>query len=152
MTSSAFLGEHESLPSLAKWFACGLFDGWALHAWYAVLNGNFGTLPALQQTVICNGVSSGFFTPAYCASFLLLLSLLELKGWSSAIERVGRDWKDLATKSVQMWFVLNIPLFLCVPVHLRVVVSMSLHYLYLVGLGLWDADARQRELSDRVSV
>jgi len=143
MTSNAFSGKQGSLPSLAKWFTCGLVDGWACHAWYAMLEFNFGFLPVFQQMVFMNGLSSVFFTPAYCACFLVLLSLLEFKGLSGALDRVGRDWKDLASKSVQVWGVLNIPLFLCVPLHLRVVFSMGLHYLYLVGLGVWDAKTRQ---------
>jgi len=143
MTSSAFSGEQESLPSLAKWFTCGLVDGWACHAWYAMLQCTFGFLPVFQQMVFMNGLSSVFFTPAYCAGFLVLLSLLEFKGLNGAVDRVGRDWKELASKSVQVWGVLNIPLFLCVPLHLRVVFSMGLHYVYLVGLGVWDAKTRQ---------
>mmetsp|Transcript_78563 Transcript_78563/g.127460 ORF Transcript_78563/g.127460 Transcript_78563/m.127460 type:complete len:281 (+) Transcript_78563:139-981(+) len=144
ITSSAFLGKQESLSSLTKWFTCGLFDGWALHWWYTTLDYNFSFMPALQQTAIMNGLSSVFYTPTYCASFLILLSLLEFKGLRGAMNRVSRDWKDLASKSVLMWSILNVPLFLCVPVHLRVVVSMGIHYLYLVGLGLWDANARQQ--------
>jgi len=144
ITSSAFLGKQESLSNLTRWFCCGLFDGWALHWWYSVLDYNFSFLPAFQQTVIMNGLSSVFYTPTYCAGFLILLSLLEFKGPRGAMNRVRHDWKDLTCKSVFMWSVLNVPLFLCVPVHLRVVVSMGIHYLYIVGLGLWDATARQR--------
>mmetsp|Transcript_78583 Transcript_78583/g.127485 ORF Transcript_78583/g.127485 Transcript_78583/m.127485 type:complete len:318 (+) Transcript_78583:174-1127(+) len=143
MTSSAFAGEQETLSSLTKWFTCGLVDGWACHAWYAMLEFNFGFMPVLQQTIAMNSLSSAIFTPAYCGCFLVLLSLLEWKGLGGAVRRVGRDWKDLAIKSVQVWSILNIPLFLCVPLHLRVVVSMAFHYVYLVGLGLWDAKARR---------
>jgi len=142
MTSSAFVGEQEALSGLTKWFTCGLVDGWACHAWYAMLEFNFGFLPALRQTIVMNSLSSAIFTPAYCGCFLVLMSLLESKGLGGAVDRVNRDWKDLAIKSVQVWSILNIPLFLCVPLHLRVVVSMAFHYVYLVGLGLWDAKAR----------
>jgi len=144
VTSSAILGKRESSESLTKWFICGLVDGWACHAWYSFLEVKFAYMTnKLTQTLVMNGLSSAFFTPTYCAGFLVLLSLLERKGVRGAVDRVKRDYSDITTKSVQVWAALNMPLFLCVPLHMRVVVSMGLHYVYLVGLALWDANVRK---------
>merc|ERR1712216_214831 len=145
VTSSAIVGTREDLPSLSKWFICGLVDGWACHAWYAFLEFKFRLIAdRLQQTLVMNGLSAAFFTPAYCAGFLVLLSLLEGKGFRGAKARLARDFNSLSAKSIKVWGVANIPLFLFVPLHMRVVVSMGMHYVYLVGLALWDANARKQ--------
>jgi len=97
----------------------------------------------VHRALAMNGVSSVFFTPTYCVGFLILLSLLEGKGARGAADRLQRDGGDLVAKSVQVWGMLNMPLFLLVPLHLRVMVSMGFHYIYLVGLALWDANTRK---------
>jgi protein Mpv17 len=144
VTSSAILGNREDLPSLTKWFVCGLVDGYACHAWYSFLEFKFSFMAdRLQQALIMNGLSAALFTPAYCAGFLALLSLLEGKGISGAKARLSRDFNSLSEKSIKVWGLANIPLFWLVPLHMRVVVSMGMHYVYLVGLALWDANARK---------
>jgi len=144
VTSSAILGKREDLPSLSKWFVCGLVDGYACHAWYSFLEFKCGFIAdRLQQALVMNGLSSALFTPAYCAGFLALLSLLEGKGIRGAKARLSRDYSSLSEKSIKVWAMANMPLFLLVPLHMRVVASMGMHYVYLVGLALWDANARK---------
>jgi len=143
-TSSAILGQRESGASLQKWFICGLADGLACHAWYSLMEAKCGFIANnVHRALAMNGVSSVFFTPTYCVGFLILLSLLEGKGARGAADRLQRDGGDLVAKSVQVWGMLNMPLFLLVPLHLRVMVSMGFHYIYLVGLALWDANTRK---------
>ncbi len=143
-TSSAILGKRESGASLRKWFICGLADGLACHAWYSLMEAKCGFIANnVHRALAMNGISSVFFTPTYCVGFLVLLSLLEGKGARGAADRVRRDGGDLVAKSVQVWGTLNMPLFLLVPLHLRVMVSMGFHYVYLVGLALWDANSRK---------
>jgi len=144
VTSSAIIGTREDLPSLSKWFICGLVDGYACHAWYSFLEFKCRFIAdRLQQSLVMNGLSSVLFTPAYCAGFLVLLSLLEGKGIRGAKARLARDFNSLSNKSIKVWGVANMPLFLLVPLHMRVVASMGMHYVYLVGLALWDANSRK---------
>lgn len=152
MTAGAITGKRQTAKGLTKWFICGLLDGWACHAWYAFLeaNSNFIT-NRLQQAVVMNGMSAAFFTPTYCAGFIVLLSLLEMKGINGVKERLARDFRDLAGKSTTVWGVMNMPLFFCVPLHMRVVVSMMMHYIYLVGLALWDTNKQKAAIAGTLS-
>lgn len=143
VTSGAILNKKQSPEGLRKWFVCGLVDGWACHAWYSLMELKFAFITdRLQKTIAMNGVSTVLFTPAYCAGFLVLLSVLEKKGLRGAVSRVQRDWKGLARTSAGVWAAFNVPLFLWVPLSMRVMASMGFHYVYLVGLALWDANAR----------
>jgi hypothetical protein len=153
ITAGAITGKRQTGQGLTKWFICGLVDGWACHAWYAFLEANCALITnRLQQAVVMNGMSAAFFTPTYCAGFLILLSLLEMKGIKGAKDRLACDFRDLAGKSTKVWGVMNLPLFLCVPLHMRVVVSMMLHYVYLVGLALWDANKQKAAGAGTLSV
>ena len=126
LTSNAIQGKKESPERLNKWFICGLVDGVALHAWYSFIEVKFAFLTnTLHKTLAMNGASSAFFTPAYCVGFLVLLSLLEKKGIRGAMYRTQRDGPDLVVKSVAFWGLLNMPLFLLAPLHLRVIVSAN---------------------------
>ena len=143
ITSSAITGTRESQSGLTKWFICGLVDGYVTHLWYSFLALKFAFISNnLARTLAMTAVSSAFFTPLYCAGFLLLLSLLDGNGISGAKARLLRDWKSLSIKSSKVWGVANIPLFLLVPLHMRVAASMAMHYFYLVGLALWDTKAQ----------
>ena len=143
VTSGAILNKKQSAEGLRKWFVCGLVDGWACHAWYSLMELKFAFITdRLQKTIAMNCVSTVLFTPAYCAGFLVLLSVLEKKGLRGAVSRVQRDWKGLARTSAGVWAAFNVPLFLWVPLSMRVMASMGFHYVYLVGLALWDANAR----------
>ena len=143
-TSSTILGRRESGVSLQKWFICGLADGLASHAWYSFLEAKFAFITSnVHRALAMNSMSMAFFTPAYCAGFLILLSLLEGKGVRGAMDRLRTDGTELITKSVQVWGAINMPLFILVPLHLRVMVSMGFHYVYLVCLALWDANSRK---------
>jgi len=86
----------------------------------------------------------GFLHAGLLRWFPGALSLLEGKGFRGAKARLARDFNSLSAKSIKVWGVANIPLFLFVPLHMRVVVSMGMHYVYLVGLALWDANARKQ--------
>jgi len=150
VTSGAITGKQPS--SLSKWFICGLVDGWACHAWYSLMEFKFAFIAdRLQKALVMNSVSSAFFTPTYCVGFLILLSLLERNGLRGAVSRVQRDAKSLVLNSSAFWACFNMPLFLFVPLHLRVVVSMALHYVYLVGLAVWDTNSRRAAAASKLS-
>ena len=86
--------------------------------------------------------SSLLYSPVYCAGFLVLLSLVEGAGWSGAEQRVRLDWADLFRRSSAVWGPTNLLLFAAVPLNIRTAVSMGIHYVFLVGVALWDAAVR----------
>jgi hypothetical protein len=83
--------------------------------------------------------SSVLYTPVHCVYFLSLISLLEGRGWSGAVRRVKGDTFAMLWNATKVWGPVNLLLFGFVPLHMRTIVSMSIHYVFLVGLALWDA-------------
>lgn len=59
------------------------------------------------------------------------------------MERVRADALAMLLNATQVWGPVNLLLFAFVPLHMRTVVSMCIHYLFLVGLALWDAAKRK---------
>ena len=133
--------EGDMVRFLANWAMLGVVDGVCTHKWYGFIQGVADEAQAgkIAEAVGMTLASSFLYTPAYCASFLLLLSLVEGKGWHTATERVRLDLGELFAKSTKVWGPTNLLLFGLVPLHLRTVVSMAIHYVFLVGLALWDA-------------
>ena len=56
--------------------------------------------------------------------------------------RAKTDGEELFWKTTKVWGPTNALLFGLVPLHLRTIVSMGIHYVFLVGLALWDASLR----------
>ena len=136
--------EPDMAKFIARWSALGVADGVCTHWWYGLLQGVADGVEmdkgaeALAMTV----ASSTLYTPVYCAGFLVLLSLLEGKGWNGAMLRAKTDGEELFWKTTKVWGPTNALLFGLVPLHLRTIVSMGIHYVFLVGLALWDASLR----------
>ena len=146
-TSVKILRKRESNMArfLGIWSLLGVADGVCTHWWYSFLQrvadgaGTSKLIEALGMTA----TSSFIYSPIYCAGFLLLLSLLEGKGCKGAKYRVQHDVKELYWKTFKVWGPTNLLLFAFVPLHVRTVVSMGIHYVFLVGLALWDAKVRE---------
>ena len=153
-TSSAISkkSEDDMLRFLVNWAMLGVIDGVCTHEWYGFIQGvaDDAQVGKLAEAFAMTLTSSLLYTPLYCAGFLALLSLLEGRGWQAATERVRLDLRELFAKTTQVWGPTNLLLFGLVPLHLRTVVSMAIHYVFLVGLALWDAAARDsREARSR---
>jgi hypothetical protein len=146
LTSVVLSKDQESTDAveLARWGVLGVFDGLCTHHWYAFLQASFENVDAdvWAKGVGMTAVSSAFYTPVYCAAFLMLLTLLEAKGWDEAVKRARLDTWDLTMRTTKIWGPTNLALFTCVPLPVRTITSMGIHYLFLVGVALWDASVR----------
>lgn len=145
-TSSIITGEEQDVGWLVKWAAIGVIDGLLTSSWYLFIQmiadqSPWGLVPT---TVLMMLASSFFYTPLYCIYFLITISLLEGSGWEGACARVRCDSLAMLWNATKVWGPVNLFLFGFVPLHLRTVVSMSIHYIFLVGLALWDAAAAAR--------
>ena len=147
LTSTAISEKREPdmASYVARWSAMGVVDGVCTHAWYECLQGGADALQlGRMEPVAMTLFSSSVYTPIYCAAFLLLLSLLEGKGWAGAQARVRADVEEMLWKTTKVWGPTNFLLFALVPLQTRTIVSMGIHYVFLVGLALWDAAIRER--------
>lgn len=156
LTETAITGKAISARVVATWACLGLADGLATHAWYGFLQSRADdvtqqlvsvsegvlTYPGqLPEGIGMTLVSNLLFTPLYCTGFLLLLSLLEGKGWDGAIQRVQLDVQALFWKATKVWGLSNLMLFSFVPVDVRTATSMGIHYVFLVAVALWNTAA-----------
>ena len=155
LTSMAFGGESTQLENnqalfLGRWGVLGLCDGLCTHYWYGLLQSMVTVaMPSAHADKLTDGfamaaASSLVYTPAYSAVFLLLLTLLEGKSMERAVERVRMDTGDLAKRTFKVWAPTNVMLFTLVPIQLRTAVSMLIHYVFLVGVALWDSSVREQ--------
>jgi len=157
-TAASISKEQTTVRWLVNWAAIGVVDGVCTHSWYTALqafaDSNCGSLDAFGASALMTLTSSAVYTPCYMAMFLALLSLLEGKGTQGAMERVRLDFVDLTINTTKMWGPFNAFLFTFVPSHLRTLASMIFHYVFLIGLALWDSSvqsARAGALQERDS-
>ena len=156
LTETAITGKAISARYVAIWAILGVGDGLTTHAWYGFLQSRADhltqqlvsvgdgvlTYPGqLPEGVGMTLVSNLLFTPVYCAGFLVLLSLLEGKGWNGAVERVQLDGEALFWKATKVWGAANLMLFSFVPIDVRTAASMGIHYVFLVAVALWNTAA-----------
>ena len=156
LTSKALMGESAQLKDdqamfLARWGVLGLCDGLCTHHWYELLQSmvtvempSASLADKFTDGFVMAAVSSLVYTPVYSAVFLLLLTLLEGKSWQRAVERVRMDTQDLSLRTFKVWGPTNVMLFSLVPIQHRTAVSMLIHYVFLVGVALWDSSVRQQ--------
>ena len=159
-TSTAINGKQgpDTGRDLGNWAVLGILDGICTHEWYAYMQRVADGVQTDQITdAFAMTLTSGLlFTPAYGAGFLALLSLLEGRGVGGAVDRVRLDLPDLFWRSTKVWTPTNFILFGFVPIRIRTICSMGVHYLFLVSVALWnvavcdsrdvDAVAEQPEL------
>jgi protein Mpv17 len=147
VTSSAISNkwERNMVQKVSTWSALGVLDGICTHSWYELIQGVADAIQVdkVTESVVMMLSTSLLYTPVYCAGFLVCLSLLEGKGWNGAMERLQLDYSALFTKTTKVWGPTNALLFGLVPLHLRTLTSMGIHYVFLVGLALWDAALRE---------
>jgi len=147
ITSSAISGKWEKnmVKHVSKWSALGVVDGVCTHSWYEVLQraADSVALDKVPEAASMMLATSVLYTPLYCAGFLGLLSLLDGRGWRGAQERLRLDWSALLRKTLKVWMPVNVLLFGLVPLQARTIVSMGVHFLFLVVIALWDAAIRE---------
>jgi len=140
ITLALVSGQRQDVRWLANWALCGAVDGICTSSWYVLVQSVADKLEVnkASKTVLMMCGTSCLWTPAYVGGFLFLLSLLEDKGFRGAALRVRSDYIEMLWNTTKTWAPFNAFLFGCVPPHLRLVVSMTWHYLFLVSLALWD--------------
>jgi len=123
----------------ARWATMGLLDGYMTHAWYWFIEAAAPAhLPLLKVTGMIL-TSSLVYTPLYCLGFLLVMGILEGKSLQSIQEKVQKNLLQLTTVTVKTWAPLNVILFGLIPLQSRVCFSMICHYVYLIGLAMWES-------------
>mmetsp|Transcript_23223 Transcript_23223/g.37283 ORF Transcript_23223/g.37283 Transcript_23223/m.37283 type:complete len:340 (-) Transcript_23223:131-1150(-) len=141
LTSSAISGQKQTMRWLLNWAVCGVVDGVCTHHWYHFIQSvaDMTTYGTLTKALAMTATSNLLYTPIYCMGFLFLLSLLEGKGVEGAKTRIRVDTKTLVLNSLKVWGPTNVLLFAFVPLQIRTFVSMLIHYVFLVGLAVWDS-------------
>jgi len=140
VTSDAINRQPLARPRvLAKWGILGFFDGFFTGMWYRHLEVSFGALDPLSKCLAMFATSSLLYTPAYAAGFVVVGAALDGLSPKEIGAKFRRDIRPLTTASITTWGPLNLILFGVVPIHMRVVVSMAWHYIYLVFVAMWDS-------------
>lgn len=149
LTSSSISGQKQTMRWLFNWAVCGVVDGVCTHQWYHYLQAlaDLTTYSTMTKALAMTATSNLLYTPIYCIGFLFLLSMLEGKGVAGAKTRIRLDIKPLFFNSFKVWGPTNVLLFAFVPLHIRTVVSMLIHYVFLVGLAVWDFRATANRTS-----
>ena len=140
LTAAAISGKRQTARWVFNWAVCGVMDGVCTHHWYHFIQSaaDATTWGSMSKALAMTATSNLIYTPVYCAAFLFVLSLLEGKGVLGAKARVRLDLEGMLWKSLKVWGPTNFILFAFVPLQIRTLTSMAIHYLFLVGLALWD--------------
>ena len=124
-----------------KWGILGSMDGWFTHIfflWIDQVTMFLAATPALKLVTmtIC---TSFCYTPLYCLGFLAMSGFLDGKSAKETLTDVKERVGELSALTIKTWMPLNVILFGLVPATYRVLVSMMMNYVYLIGLALWDS-------------
>eukprot|EP00286_Rhodomonas_abbreviata_P016237 CAMPEP_0181326578 /NCGR_PEP_ID=MMETSP1101-20121128/21584_1 /TAXON_ID=46948 /ORGANISM="Rhodomonas abbreviata, Strain Caron Lab Isolate" /LENGTH=398 /DNA_ID=CAMNT_0023435063 /DNA_START=17 /DNA_END=1213 /DNA_ORIENTATION=+ len=141
LTSNAITGDHCQKRVYGRWAVMGSLDGYFTHLWYVwidMVTMFLASTPALKLFTMTI-VTSFCYTPIYCAAFLLVMSTLEGKSFTNTVEKIKEDVMELSTLTIKTWMPLNVILFGLVPAAYRVLVSMLMNYVYLIGLAMWES-------------
>jgi len=140
-TSNAITNTKSKSRIYGKWGVMGSLDGWFTHLWYVWID--YATMfmastPALKlfTMTVC---TSFIYTPMYCALFLAVMAVLDGKRGAGVLNEVKEKVVELSDLTIKTWMPLNVILFGMVPATYRVLVSMLMNYVYLIGLAMWES-------------
>lgn len=124
-----------------KWGIMGALDGWFTHIWYMYIDVAtmfLAATPALKlfTMTVC---TSFLYTPIYCVMFLSVMGALEGKNAKGIVADVKSRCGEMTSLTIKTWMPLNVILFGLVPAQFRVLVSMMMNYVYLIGLAMWES-------------
>jgi hypothetical protein len=123
---------------LGRWGILGFMDGYFTGMWYRWLETVCCGL-GLYSGPIMAAISTFIYTPLYSGGFIAMNAALSGVGPRAMMSRLRRDFVTVTRAGISTWGPLNVLIFSLIPVHLRVVVSMASHYVYLVFLAMWDS-------------
>eukprot|EP00281_Chroomonas_sp_CCMP1168_P022198 CAMPEP_0206235070 /NCGR_PEP_ID=MMETSP0047_2-20121206/12944_1 /ASSEMBLY_ACC=CAM_ASM_000192 /TAXON_ID=195065 /ORGANISM="Chroomonas mesostigmatica_cf, Strain CCMP1168" /LENGTH=373 /DNA_ID=CAMNT_0053659231 /DNA_START=32 /DNA_END=1153 /DNA_ORIENTATION=+ len=83
-------------------------------------------------------MTSLFYTPLYCLLFVVTSAIWDGLGLKGIVEKVKTEGKTLIIGTVPTWTVINVFLFIWVSRTYRVLIAELFHYVYLIGLALWE--------------
>ena len=82
LTSGSIAKQKQTLRWLVNWASIGVVDGYFTHSWYHFIQGAVTdwnlNLDHVSETFLLTSISSLVYTPIYCATFLALLSIVEV--------------------------------------------------------------------------
>jgi hypothetical protein len=148
LTLSLLTSKMSSRSVMSRWAFFGVVDGVFTHMWYEVSEWiAIGLLPGGSHAAHV-GVkiffTGGAYTPAYCLLFILVGALWDGKRGEEIADKFKAEAWPLLKGTVPLWTGINVLLFWFVPIKYRVLVAEVFHYVYLIGLAIWEAGTRAK--------
>jgi len=155
LTLSLFTGKMSSRSVLTRWAFFGVLDGVFTHGWYHIVEWISSTLAPGSSQGVNVGVkllfTGGFYTPGYCLLFILVGALWERKSVPEIRAKFRQEAWPLLKGTVPLWTGLNVILFWHVPIKYRVLICEIFHYIYLIGLAIWESGNRAKQQAIRAA-
>jgi hypothetical protein len=140
VTSDKITGHKTSSHDLKKWAAAGLMDGSFTHWWYKTVNDlTVGVADEVSRTTLMVGTTSFMYSPIYSLMFVAIMAMADGHRGKDIVNKVKSDWVVMASATTFTWLLPNVMLFTCVAPKYRLLVSMVMNYIYLIGLALWES-------------
>jgi len=140
-TLGIITGKMQPLRVIIRWMFFGLLDGTMTHWWYHLSEGlSTVVVPGagLPRVGVQLLMTSLFYTPLYCLLFVVTSAIWDGLGLKGIVEKVKTEGKTLIIGTVPTWTVINVFLFIWVSRTYRVLIAELFHYVYLIGLALWE--------------
>mmetsp|Transcript_44641 Transcript_44641/g.111886 ORF Transcript_44641/g.111886 Transcript_44641/m.111886 type:complete len:322 (+) Transcript_44641:148-1113(+) len=156
LTLSLLTGKISSKSVMSRWAFFGIIDGVFTHKWYKVSEWLAVAMHPAGGHAAHVGIkiffTGGFYTPAYCLLFILVGALWDGKRGQQVINTFKEQATPLLKGTVPVWTALNVLLFWYVPMKYRVLVAEIFHYVYLIGLAIWEAGTRAKAAAKQAQI
>lgn len=124
----------------------GTMDGFFGHNWFSALDGAIPKTGVwLDDTLMKVAADSAIYTPWWCATFLVVMAILEGRGISVALSELRRDFFELIRGN----YTLTLPgvclIYGFVPVRFQVVGFAILTFCFTIVLSLWNNSRAHEE-------
>jgi len=148
LTLSLLTSKMSSKSVMSRWAFFGIIDGVFTHKWYKISEWLAIAIHPAGGHAAHVGIkiffTGGFYTPAYCLLFILVGAIWEGKRGQQVVDKFKAEAWPLLKGTVPLWTGLNVLLFWFVPIKYRVLVAEIFHYVYLIGLAVWEAGTRAK--------
>jgi len=156
LTLSLLTSKMSSKSVMSRWAFFGMIDGVMTHKWYKVSEWIAMVLLPAGGHAAHVGIklffTGAFYTPAYCLLFILVGAIWEGKRGEEVVQKFQNEAWPLLKGTVPLWTGLNVILFWWVPIKYRVLVAEVFHYVYLIGLAIWEAGTRAKTAAQQAQL
>mmetsp|Transcript_18784 Transcript_18784/g.29312 ORF Transcript_18784/g.29312 Transcript_18784/m.29312 type:complete len:497 (+) Transcript_18784:190-1680(+) len=140
LTSDKITKQQTTPHDLRKWACAGLMDGAFTHWWYkTVAELAMPITDEVARLAFMVSTTSFLYSPIYCFLFITIMAGVDGKSPQGIKAQVKSDWWTLSSATSRTWMIPNVILFTCIMPQYRLLVSMVLNYMYLIGLALWES-------------